>query len=91
MCLLDPHPTFSSDVHRFFDMVKSIYLDPHGRVKQLEHHSQLGIELKYIQWEVNMSSFTLDSSLWMSSLDYFSIIVGTCTWDTNYFNMAIKT
>jgi hypothetical protein len=49
------------------------------------------LSLGISKWGVNMSTWTWDLGLWMSSLDYFSIAVSTCTWDTSYFNMVVNT
>jgi hypothetical protein len=73
----NPHPTFGGYVDDFFNMARSIYLDPHDNVRHLEHHSQPSVELRYFPWRVNTSTWTWDPSLWMSSLDYFSIVVST--------------
>jgi hypothetical protein len=38
-----------------------------------------------------MITWTQDLSLGMSSLNYFTIAVCTCTWDTCYFNIVVNT
>jgi hypothetical protein len=75
-------PELTSYNHAY-DLLDSIYLDPHdcgGNFELKSHH--LGVKMNYQGW---------DPSLWMRFLDYFSIAVSTCTWDTDYFSMVVIT